>query len=97
MKLFQTLFIYLTLTACQIVEADPVGHEPTHEPIYMFGFVETNFTGVCKGQCAKWYGDLVSGFVDPTKSNSTVTIVNSTIYCQYLLMTSTPIKSDVCM
>ena len=67
--------------------------------IVMFGVVSVKNSAntTCEKQCAKWYGNLENGFVDPSKSNSTVSVYRqSALYCQYLLWTSVPIKSDVC-
>jgi dihydrofolate reductase len=51
----------------------------------------------CENHCAKWYGTLENGFKDPKDDDSNVAIYGgSAVYCQYLLWTSIPIKSDEC-
>ena len=67
--------------------------------IVMYGVVRVrneNDDG-CEDTCAKWYGNLVDGFKDPKDGDSNVATYDaSAFYCQYLLWTSNPIKSDEC-
>ena len=68
----------------------------TDVKIVMYGVVRVkNAANTCENQCAKWYGTLENGFKDPRDDDSNVAIYGG-LYCQYLLWTSVPIKSDEC-
>jgi hypothetical protein len=71
----------------------------TDVKIVMYGVVKVRNAAdtACENQCAKWYGTLENGFKDPKDDDSNVAIYGgSAVYCQYLLWTSIPIKSDEC-
>jgi len=71
----------------------------THVDIVMYGVVEVRNAAdtACENKCAKWHGELSNGFDDPKDGDSNVATYDaSAIYCQYLLWTSVPIKSDEC-
>ena len=70
----------------------------TDVKIVMYGVVKVkDDTGACETRCAKWYGNLKNGFTDPRDGYSNVATYDaSNTYCQYLLWTSIPIKSNMC-
>ena len=73
-------------------------NDATDVKIVMYGVVKVeNDNGACETRCAKWYGNLENGFTDPKAGSSNVATYDaSATYCQYLLWTSIPIKSDKC-